>query len=148
MTLTYLEVDTVRKEVEMIRAGHCPAFFYEAEKDEVTSLREGTLGLGIVRNGTFSTFMGSPQKIQYKPGDFMVLYTDGIVEARNPKGEEYGYERFEMIIDANKHNPPQKLAEKLVESVKTFAEQKVQDDFTVLIVKFLEPKTNQIKTKV
>ncbi|MEO1588910.1 MAG: SpoIIE family protein phosphatase, partial [Bacteroidota bacterium] len=98
MTLTYLQIDLQKKQVELIRAGHSPAFHFQHDCGEVHMLREGTLGLGIVRNGSYERYVREVESFTFQSGDFLVLYTDGILEARNEKEEEYGYERLEKAI--------------------------------------------------
>ncbi len=136
VTLTYLQIDTHQKQIEMIRAGHCPSFLYKAREDEIISLRDGTLGLGIVRNDSFSKFLGNTEIIQYEAGDMLVLYTDGIIEARNERGEEFGYKRFEKILEQNKTVGAKEMASKVVQAAKSFTHSDIEDDYTVLVIRF------------
>ena len=137
VTLTYLQIDEVKREVQIIRAGHCPAYMYRKSSDEISILREGTLGLGIVRDKSFIHFLKEPQTFIYEPGDFLVLYTDGIMEARNEDDEEFGYDRLEDIIVRNKAASAAGIASGIVGAVKQFAHKKISDDYTVLIIRFL-----------
>lgn len=137
VTLTYLQIDEQKREVQLIRAGHCPAYFYSKSRDEISILREGTLGLGIVRNKGFEKFIKLPEIIRYEPGDFLVLYTDGIMEARNDQEEEFGYDRLEECISKNKYASTTDIAAGIVGAVKDFAHAAISDDYTVLIIRFL-----------
>ncbi|MEM7373459.1 MAG: GAF domain-containing SpoIIE family protein phosphatase [Bacteroidota bacterium] len=136
MSLTYLEINVAKKTVEMIRAGHCPTYYYEAATDQLKECREGTIGLAIIRNKSFARQIQETQRIQYQAGDFMVLYTDGITEARNEAGEEFGYERLQSCILRLKQESSTNIAAGIVHSVKAFAQSDPQDDYTVLIIKF------------
>ncbi|MEM6346829.1 MAG: GAF domain-containing SpoIIE family protein phosphatase [Bacteroidota bacterium] len=136
MTMTYLEIDLEKQMLEMVRAGHCPAFFYKSTSGEIQMLREGTLGLGIVRNASFGNYIKETEKLSYESGDVLILYTDGILEARNEQKEEFGYERFEQIIGQYATLPAQDFADKIVESVRDFTHTDLQDDYTVLIIRF------------
>ncbi|RMG22906.1 MAG: GAF domain-containing protein, partial [Bacteroidetes bacterium] len=136
VTLTYLHINTQTKQIDMLRAGHCPAFFYRKASDEIQMLRDGTLGLGIVRNDSFGNFLGQGETLHYQPGDFLVLYTDGIVEARDEHGEEFGYERFEQIIARHKAAAASTLASEIVQAAKEFTHSELQDDYTVLVIRF------------
>ncbi|MEL6133258.1 MAG: GAF domain-containing SpoIIE family protein phosphatase [Bacteroidota bacterium] len=136
MTLTYLQINLQQQSVELIRAGHSPVFHFQHDCGEVHMLREGTLGLGIVRNGSFERYVKDILTFPYQSGDFLVLYTDGILEARNEKGEEYGYERLEKAIRTYCEGSVEEMSEGIVESVKAFAHSDLDDDYTVLIVKF------------
>ncbi|MEM6800512.1 MAG: SpoIIE family protein phosphatase [Bacteroidota bacterium] len=136
VTLTYLELDLKKSQIELIRAGHCPAFVYKAEEEKVCKFKEGTLGLGINRTDNFANFIQKTEHIAYKAGDILALYTDGIIEARNVDKEEYGYDRFEEILLQHKEKSADEIADAIVKSVKSFAHGDVQDDYTVLILKF------------
>ncbi|MEO0471493.1 MAG: SpoIIE family protein phosphatase, partial [Bacteroidota bacterium] len=137
MTLTYLEINLKARKFEMIRAGHCPAFMYCAETDQVKMLRDGTLGLGIVRNETYGKYIHGTETIHYHSGDILILYTDGIMEARNAEGEEFGYDRFQKLIEDNKRSGAAELASLIVESVKSFTHTDIQDDYTLLVIRFI-----------
>ncbi len=136
MSLSYLEIRTDEKTVELVRAGHCPTFHYRAAEDEIHMLREGTLGLGIVRNDSYADYVKDIHKFPYQSGDFLVLYTDGILEARNAEGEEYGYERLEDEIRRGKEGDAEDVAASIVRSVKSFSRPELDDDYTVLIIRF------------
>lgn len=137
MTLSYLHVHTDEQKIELVRAGHCPAFYYDAQTDELSMLREGTLGLGIVRDQSYASFVKAPTYISYKAGDFMVLYTDGIVEAFNEKKEEFGYTRLQDIIYSNRKAGAEELSRRIIANVKSFTGGKMDDDYTLLIMRFL-----------
>lgn len=136
MSLTYLEINVEEKTIDMLRAGHCPSYYYQAETDQILECRAGTIGLAIIRNQSFDRQIREAQRINYQAGDFLVLYTDGITEARNKDGEEFGYQRLVDCITRLKHAHTAEIAEGIVHSVKTFAQSDPQDDYTVLIIKF------------
>ncbi len=136
MTLTYLEIDFTQNCIELIRAGHCPSFFYNSELGEVQMLKEGTVGLGIVRDASFSNYLHKPEKFSYQSGDMLILYTDGIVETRNEEKEEFGYHRLKQLIEDHIEQPPGKLSDIIVQSTRDFGQSEIEDDFTVLIIKF------------
>lgn len=135
VTLTYLEIDVRRRTVEMIRAGHTPTYYYASRQKKLVSIREGTLGLGLVRTEGFSNYINDPTAISYDPGDLLVLYTDGIVEARNEAGEEFGYQRLESIISASAEQSVDDISNQVVQSVKSFTHKELDDDYTILIIR-------------
>ena len=74
------------------RAGHCPALMIR--RDGTTEyLRPDGLALGLDRSGLFGKTL-QEAKVNLAPGDVCLLYTDGVVEARNASGEQYGYDRL------------------------------------------------------
>ncbi len=136
MTLTYLEIQEQSHQIQLLRAGHCPTFFFERASGQVRELREGAPGLGIIRNSSFVNYLPSVDSIIFEPGDILLLYTDGINEARNHQGEEYGYQRIKDNLQLHHDLEAQILADKIVQSVKEFAHSDLQDDYTVLVIKF------------
>ncbi|MFN0202507.1 MAG: GAF domain-containing SpoIIE family protein phosphatase [Bacteroidia bacterium] len=138
MTLTYLQINTNTKQLSFIRAGHCPTLYYNSRKDELLSLREGTLGLGISKPKTFSKLVKNPEEITYHANDFMVLYTDGITEARNAEKEEFGNERLQELIFKNRHVAAKDLLEIIVKQLHKFVGGTPKhDDLTLMIIRFL-----------
>jgi phosphoserine phosphatase RsbU/P len=68
-----------------------------------------------------------------EPGDRLILYTDGIVEARNEEGEEFGEERLEQIILDSADKPIKSLNEKIMSELFHFLEgEPVGDDITIV----------------
>ncbi len=101
ISATYFIINTQTKTIRYARAGHCPVLYYCAESNSSQYLKDKGVALGMVRNKTYSSFIQS-NAFQYKPGDIMVLYTDGVTEAKDGKGEEFGYDRLaNMVNEAN-----------------------------------------------
>jgi serine phosphatase RsbU (regulator of sigma subunit) len=136
MTLTYLQIDLKKRQFEMIRAGHSPAYFFESGADKLHVLREGIPGLGIVRDESFANYLTGSVVMNFKPGDFLVLYTDGITEARNADKEEFGFERLGALLTENIGLSPSELAKIILDSVRAFSNNLIHDDHTVLIIHF------------
>jgi serine phosphatase RsbU (regulator of sigma subunit) len=70
------------------------------------------------------------------PGDRLVLFTDGFLEAKSPDGEVFGDHRMGEAILRNAGLGSEALAEALVAEVETFATGKLDDDLTMLVVEF------------
>ena len=67
----------------------------------------------------------------------MMLYTDGVTEAKNQSGEEYDYDRLQQFLNNNVNESPEKLKELLIEDLHQFCGLEVlEDDYTAVIVKF------------
>lgn len=136
LTLTYLEIIPEKKEVHMIRAGHCPALYYDSRQKCFSYLDNGTLGLGIKTNKDFLAMIPDPDVIQYTHGDFLVLFTDGIVEARNTHKEEYGYTRLKALAANLAANTPEETAQNILKDAREFTGGKIEDDYTLLVIRF------------
>lgn len=137
MTLTYVHIDMKEKTVELLRAGHCPTIYYDASEDKLMSLEQGGPGLAIVRSERYADFMPESEKIQFGPGDLMILFTDGIIEARNAAHEEFSHERLQDIVYRLRHADSRLIVETLVQQVMAFNGGKIEDDYSILAVKFL-----------
>lgn len=136
MTLTYLHIDTVRKQVAVMRAGHCPTLFYHADSDSLTEHEHGGPGLAIIRDGSYGKMIPDPEIIPYQSGDLLILYTDGIMEARNGELEEFGIARMKEIIYSQRRAPGKIVAESLLSEVKKFTGGAIEDDYTLLVIRF------------
>ena len=136
ITTSYFVVDTKQKIVEFSRAGHCPTLFYKKAEDEVTYFQNKGLGLGILRNNGFENYI-QVNSFRYQQGDLIVLYTDGITEAKNAKGEEFGYERLQHVIRRMSQAPVDEIQNELIRELYAFTgTESIDDDYTTLIVKF------------
>lgn len=78
----------------------------------------------------------SHQEISLQKGDGIVLYTDGITEARNPQEEQYGIERLCEVVSHLWHRTAKEIQQAVVADVKQYIDtQKVYDDITLLVLK-------------
>jgi serine phosphatase RsbU (regulator of sigma subunit) len=140
VTLTYLQLDASTGKGELVRAGHCPTMIFRAASDEVETLRDGTLALGMVQGKHFDKHLGEAEKIQIAPGDVILLYTDGIIETRNEEGESFGFDRLKETLALHARTNAPQLGDIILETVREFAEDQLHDDYTILVVSFSEDK--------
>jgi serine phosphatase RsbU (regulator of sigma subunit) len=136
ITLTLVLIDTENQEVEIARAGHCPTLYYSARAKKAIYFDSGGLGLGIIRkNQDYAQYLET-QFFRFAKNDLLLLYTDGIVEAKNEKAEEYGYDRLIELLEKNATQPIAEILEKIKADVNEFMSDKyLQDDCTALIIK-------------
>lgn len=136
ITVSLFIINTVTKRIHFARAGHCPTLYYNKSKDESDFFHTKGMGLGIVRNHQFLKYV-EVNEIPYHSGDIIVLYTDGITEARNGGHAEYGYERLRVFLKENAALPPPQIQKNLMEDLYSFCGKKtLNDDYTTLIIKF------------
>ncbi len=112
--------------VELVSAGHLPLLHLCAGE---TKSRSATgVPLGMFANTNFPIFSFSVQA-----GDSLLIYTDGLSEARNAAGEEYGLHRVRAMADGHKSKPPAELISHCLSDLRTFtAGAKPADDLTLL----------------
>jgi phosphoserine phosphatase RsbU/P len=145
ITASYFFIDAKNQQIAFTRAGHCPTLYFDAGKKESQIFKTKGLGLGIVRSESYDKYI-AVNHITYKSGDVMLLYTDGVTEAKNSKGEEFGYERLKTFLHKQAPSNARLIKENLLKELYSFAGNRhIEDDYTALIVKFkdqIDNKTN------
>jgi len=118
------------------RAGHCHTLYYHALREEVFYFQSTGLGLGIIRNEGYEKHINN-QFYDYGPGDVMVVYTDGIVEARGAGQEEYGEERLKQRLEECYYQDAEAIKQFILKDLTAFTTgQPIHDDQTLLVIKF------------
>lgn len=136
ITATYFDIDSSKKTIEFSRAGHCPTLMFCSETDETNYLQSDGMGLGIVRNSSYAKYVHSTT-LSYNEGDTMLLYTDGITEAKNEKGEQFGDDRLRDSFHSHAKKAPTQIKEALKRDLASFTgELPIDDDYTMVVVKF------------
>jgi sigma-B regulation protein RsbU (phosphoserine phosphatase) len=112
--------------VELVSAGHLPLLHLCG--GETRSQGATGVPLGMFPSATFPVFSFSIQA-----GDSLLIYTDGLTEARNATGEEYGLKRVHALADGHRTKPPAELISNCLADLHTFtAGSKQSDDLTLL----------------
>ena len=133
VSASYGVIDPRSKVLRVARAGHMPFFLCSDGRIE-THVPPG-LVLGAADEPLFSEKL-SETVISLASGDVIVFFTDGISEAKNLIGNEFGYERLQSIIHVHRHGSAEELTQSIMEEVKAFANQPVQyDDITLLVIR-------------
>ena len=127
-TLFYGILDTSQNSLRYSNAGHVPPILVR-ENGNVERLSEGGTVLGA-----FSGVAYEQSEVQFKPGDRLVLVTDGITEATNVHNEEFGEERIIRLVVENRHFGAARIQQSLLEAIASFSGQALQDDSTMMIV--------------
>lgn len=83
---------------EYVRAGHNIPIFYHKEDDTIIKLRANGFAMGMTSTRLLELNL-EMKKFQFKPGDSILFYTDGLNEARNDRDEEFGEKRIEALME-------------------------------------------------
>lgn len=122
-------LDREKMKIDYINAGHNAPFILR--EDEVIKLEEGSIVLGLFAGVSYKV-----AEIELKPGDLLVLYTDGIVEAENPVGEQFMLNRLVDFIKANRQYEAEEIKEMFIKELKGFIDKNYfEDDITFIIIK-------------
>jgi len=134
ITLFYLTIDSAKRHIKWVRAGHDPAIFYDSGSDVFEELSGSGIALGVMEEWNFEEYT----KALLQKGEIIFLSTDGIWEARNDKGEMFGKEPIYDIIRNNSSLSANEILDKIFESLKSFQKSsKIEDDITVVIIKII-----------
>lgn len=130
VTLLVAEIDTDRRLLRYVNCGHNPALLFQASTGKVTRLNSSCLPIGL-----------SPQEncelasAELMPGDMVVFYTDGVTEAENADGEEFGLERLSELVQRNSSLSAEDLMNNVYNAAANFCSDDFNDDVTLLVVK-------------
>lgn len=137
MTFFYSILDTKRGTLTFANAGHLHPYLFRAASREVTTLETHSYPLGVRPNVTYKE-----QSTELEAGDLLVFYSDGIIEAQNPHGEEFGFDRLEAFIRKNGHLRASELVREFLQQWRSFVFegniQATDDDVTVVAVKLVD----------
>jgi sigma-B regulation protein RsbU (phosphoserine phosphatase) len=133
VTLFYSQIDPDKNTLTYVNAGHNPPLFYQLDNDTLQELTKTGMALGIEENTQYEQ-----RKVFFKPGDFILLYTDGISEAFDPSYRQFGTERLKSVVYENRHTSADRLLSALGEAVETFISPSApSDDITIVIARKL-----------
>ena len=162
-TFFYAEIDEAKHRLRYVNAGHNPPMLFRGlfapaaghfgeaagsggEVGSATRQDGGTavakpevceeLKVGGLVIGLFAMAAYEEAEVTLEPGDVLVVFTDGVSEALNPAGEEYGEERIREAVYARANLSAAELTEELMVELKTWiAEAPQHDDMTLLIAR-------------
>ena len=121
--------------VHLARAGHAPLFYYSTSQRTVSMIRPDGIGLGLVDNPVFEANL-QEEFLHYEVGDVFVFLTDGVTEAQDTDGNQFGDERvIECIVDHSSATASM-IMTALLEAVREHTAKILpQDDQTVVVIK-------------
>jgi sigma-B regulation protein RsbU (phosphoserine phosphatase) len=129
ISLFLVRIDEKAGMVYYCNAGHNPALRWEAASGTIHWLKPTGPAVGLTRSASYKS-----KELPFSPGDLLLLYTDGLVEARNPADEEFGKERLAAYVKEHLHQPAALFLEGLRETAKGFAGE-FHDDVTLVVIK-------------
>ncbi|MFI5251679.1 MAG: GAF domain-containing SpoIIE family protein phosphatase [Bacteroidota bacterium] len=130
VTLFYIVIDPNNDHVVFCNAGHDHPYLLTST-DQIIRLKTGGLMLGIMPSYPFKE-----ETISFKPGDTLVMYSDGVPEARNNVGDFFGDEALEKILIEHRSQSPAHILSSVIEAVKKHAGTHPQsDDITIVVIR-------------
>jgi phosphoserine phosphatase RsbU/P len=134
VTAAYVFIDAEEKTLTYAGAGHPPLLVFDHASQGAREVVENGLILG-----TFPDAIYAQVELPLAPGDWIVLCTDGITEAKNPAGDQFGLGRLKECIHNRSGSSAEELAEHLLRELWQWTErpagEEFEDDVTLLVLR-------------
>jgi sigma-B regulation protein RsbU (phosphoserine phosphatase) len=135
VTLLYAILEPDSGDISYVNAGHMPPLVIRAADGSVEELRTHGMALGVLPDLEYED-----QKAHLKPGDILLLYTDGIVEASDADQRMFGRERLREVASGYRTESAQALATGISHAVEAFVRDAPPfDDLTLVVAKRVLP---------
>ncbi len=145
MTLVMLCWDDVKNKMTYVGAGHEYILVYRSNSGKCEAVLSGGTALGMVPD---NSKIIKEAEIELQEGDFIILYSDGITEAKNVAGEQFGLDRLkELITEYAPEHSSEGLHYKIAKKVSDFMKGTSQEDDMTLIVLKRKGKTESEEIK-
>ncbi len=133
VTLCAVVLDPKTHQATIVSGGHGSPLLYKSKTGEIVEAMPSSVAgmpLGMIDGIDFESY-----SLVLEPGESLILFTDGVNESMNIKGEEFTMEGVQRIIKSCKSNSPKEIVEKLVAAVKQHAAGRdPHDDLTVVVM--------------
>jgi len=134
VSAAYGIIDTGSGTMKISRAGHCPVLLIHG--DTASRVRPSGIGLGLSSMEKFESNLDEVN-IKLEENDTIILYTDGITEAKDESMNDFGEKYFNEILLENRNKPADEISKKIIEEVTMFSHNSTQyDDITLVILKW------------
>jgi sigma-B regulation protein RsbU (phosphoserine phosphatase) len=134
VTLFWAYYDPQQQALRYVNAGHLPPLLVRRGAKEITEvhrLESGGPVLGLLPEASYE-----PGEAALRADDLLVIYSDGVTEATNASGDEFGDERLWRTIQANAQRSARDLQQEILRQVKEFARREpLRDDLTLLVAR-------------
>jgi phosphoserine phosphatase RsbU/P len=132
ITFFYAQLEGASRRLQYANAGHNAPFLVRCDGTH-ERLAEGGTVLGIFAEQNYSA-----GTVHLAPGDRVIFFTDGVTEACDPQGQEFGEERLLRILGENRALCATELQEKVLGAVRDFSRAHWTDDVTLLVLAVCE----------
>jgi phosphoserine phosphatase RsbU/P len=133
ITLFYVKYDAINRTLFYSNAGHVPPLLFRPAESDCRQLDAEGLIIGVRKGEVYEA-----KQLQMQGGDILLLYTDGITEAMNAAGEEFGVARLSRCLMARQTEAPQAIIGGIIKELTAFAGTSVmEDDVTMIVMRVL-----------
>lgn len=132
ISMAYLILDHQRDGITLARAGHDAPLLYKRASQSVTPVKSPGMVVGIDSGNVFDRIT-TDFAVPLERDDCLVLYTDGVTEALNSDGDEFGLDRMIQSVRASASDGAQTIVKRIIEDVRNFTGSLPQNDDITLI---------------
>ena len=132
ISMAYLILDHQHDQVTLARAGHDAPLLYKRQSETVTPIKSPGMVVGIDSGSVFDR-LTTDFAVPLEHDDCLVLYTDGVTEALNSDGDEFGLERMMQAVRASAPKGAQAIVTRIIDDVRDFSGSVPQNDDITLI---------------
>ncbi len=151
ITIMLLIYDAVSSHVKFVSAGHNPMLYYQARSRKLSALNPTGMPLGMTStiSDDFDKRLEEVE-LELKDGDLFFVFTDGVNEATNREGEQYGFDRLKQFLARQLAEDNQlsvtQLSHALVSELDDFAGfVKATDDITFIVARSCRPQEDKVR---
>jgi sigma-B regulation protein RsbU (phosphoserine phosphatase) len=131
VTIFFSRLDLRTRTLTYANAGHSEALLYRRSRDEQVWLKRTGPAIGLIEG-----FRNEPRNIQLESEDILLLYTDGVTEAFDSNGEQFGQARLAEVIRQNGNQSVDGLIQKVLQTLTNFTDGRpLEDDVTLVAYK-------------
>jgi phosphoserine phosphatase RsbU/P len=135
ISMAYLVLDHVRGGVTLARAGHDAPLLYQQKSQTLTPLKTPGMVVGIDSGDVFDR-LTTDVAVPLERNDCILLYTDGITEALDNEGNEFGLERTIASVQSSAKEGAQAIVTRLIDDLRNFVGSTPQnDDITMIAIR-------------
>ena len=137
ISMAYVIIDQRTNEALLARAGHDAPLFYHAHDESIERLNPKGMAVGIDSGEVFDRFCND-FSFRFEQGDCLLHYTDGVTEALNANGLEFGMDRLMKCLKESATDSSENLLKRLTEDIRNFVNNQPQhDDITLIAIRKL-----------
>jgi len=125
-----------------VNCGHCAPLLFRSRGQGLSRLSDGGPVLALLPRARFE-----PGVERLEQGDLVVLYSDGVIEAANARGEEFGEHRLIAVVESSLDEPAQ-IRDRILRSVRAFTgSDLLADDQSLLAIRYTGPAVAALETQ-
>jgi len=129
VTASYLWLDTENRKALYSAAGHPPLLRWR--EGELERIESNGLVLGVMPEPDYPVY-----DMPISAGERFLLYTDGVIEPENARGEPFGDCKLDQVVRENQSRPPSELTDQLLSEIRYWQPASIaqQDDITLIVI--------------